>query len=557
MERTSIYLKKVNDGNQELISLCYSRNQRLNNYFRLNSKVTFNKRIGKYCIENTHSIIEDLKKELHSVVEIREFNGKSNANWPVRQNKPLIFLTKYIAEEQVLIQPKFDYRNKDLLERVKQLSWISYDKVRKAFFFEDASLLIRNFVDSFADIAIVNVERLDQQLISAQSIRLTNKKGITRKLCRAKPEVKLFGSKVKNEERIYFSYQHNQLIERVLNDGCRKDQIRNAYYLEADKDKLTDVLPQLISVAQVKVNDSLKITEISIFKMLLEQSYDGTRDKLCPIVYLEIMKSRNYSYKTIRTYHHYFVKFVNCYPTLTMEQINEFERDQINQYHRELAQSGISFGTLNQSVNSIKFYYKYVVGKALDRIDIERPIKERTLPILFSKQEVTEIIKQVENLKHKCILLTLYSAGLRIGELLSLKVDDIDTDNKYIWVRCGKGKKDRRTLLSDKAQKLIARYLAEWKPKEWLFEGQYNGRYSATSARNILKSAMRKAGIQKRGSLHTLRHSFATHLLESGTDIRYIQELLGHNSSKTTEIYTYVSSKYISSIKSPADFLEL
>jgi len=311
----------------------------------------------------------------------------------------MIFLAKYIAEEKVLIQPKFDYYNKVLLNRINHLSWISYDKIRKAFFFGDASLLIRNFVDSFTDIAIVNVERLDQPLICAQAIRLTNKQSIVQKVCRAKPEVKLFGSRIKNEERIYFSYQHNQLIEKVLNDRCRKDPLRNAYYLEAIKSKITDVLPQLISVAQVKVNDSLKITEISILKMLLEQSYDGARDKLCPIVYLEIMKSRNYSYKTIRTYHHYFVKFINCYPSLTIEQINEFERDQINQYHREMAQSGISFGTLNQSVNSIKFYYKYVVRKGLDRIDIERPIKERTLPTLLSKQEITDIIKRVENLK--------------------------------------------------------------------------------------------------------------------------------------------------------------
>ena len=153
--------------------------------------------------------------------------------------------------------------------------------------------------------------------------------------------------------------------------------------------------------------------------------------------------------------------------------------------------------------------------------------------------------------------MTIYSGGLRISELINLKVKDIDSDRMQIRISQSKGKKDRYTLLSKKTLISLRLYFKEFKPKEWLFEGEGGGQYSDRSIQNILKSAVQKAGIKKRITVHTLRHSFATHLLESGTDLRYIQSLLGHTSSKTTEIYTHITTKGFDQIKNPMDKLEI
>jgi len=212
---------------------------------------------------------------------------------------------------------------------------------------------------------------------------------------------------------------------------------------------------------------------------------------------------------------------------------------------------------LNQSVNSIKLYYKVVGQKALVLEQLTRPKRNKQLPDVFSKEEVERMMKTIENPKHKAILFLIYSAGLRISEALKIRKEDLLRDRKLLFVRKSKGRKDRYTKLADNALLLIDKHFKENSPKEYLFEGQYGGQYSTTSIRNVLKKAKRLAGVTTRGSVHTLRHSFATHLLESGTDLRYIQELPGHESSKTTEIYTHVSNLNLSKITSPGDLINI
>lgn len=177
--------------------------------------------------------------------------------------------------------------------------------------------------------------------------------------------------------------------------------------------------------------------------------------------------------------------------------------------------------------------------------------------MVLSLQEVTDIFKAVDNLKHKTMLMVCYSAGLRVSEVVSLKVEDIDRERRQIRISQAKGKRDRYTLLSMKALAAIDTYQQQYKPKEWLFEGENGGSYSVRSIQMVLQTATRRAAILKKVSMHTLRHSFATHLLESGTDIRYIQSLLGHSSSKTTEIYTHVTTKGFNQISSPLDHLDI
>jgi len=201
----------------------------------------------------------------------------------------------------------------------------------------------------------------------------------------------------------------------------------------------------------------------------------------------------------------------------------------------------------------VKFYYEKVLERPVEKYFVPRPRKEKKLPEVLSEEEVTRILKQINNLKHKCIIYLIYSAGLRISEAINLKINELDYSRSTITIKQAKGKKDRIVPLSKKIKLVINEYLNSYKPKIYLFEGQTGGTYSAKSIQNIFHSACEKAEIKKKATVHTLRHSFATHLLEKGTDLRIIQEILGHSSSKTTEIYTHVSTKTIGLVRSPLD----
>lgn len=211
----------------------------------------------------------------------------------------------------------------------------------------------------------------------------------------------------------------------------------------------------------------------------------------------------------------------------------------------------------NQAISAIKFLWINILHMPNNEIEyLPRPKKEKKLPNVLSKEEVLSLLKSVDNEKHKTILFLIYSAGLRLGEVVRLQINDIDSKRMLIKVIQGKGRKDRYTLLSDVALKQLRKYYSIYKPERWLFPGGKEGSYlTERSVQKIFERACQKAKIRSDVSVHTLRHSFATHLLESGTDLRYIQELLGHSSSKTTEIYTHVTEKKLSNIRSPLDYL--
>jgi integrase/recombinase XerD len=187
--------------------------------------------------------------------------------------------------------------------------------------------------------------------------------------------------------------------------------------------------------------------------------------------------------------------------------------------------------------------------------EVERPIKKETLPKVISKESVLAMIDTSHNIKHKCIISLLYSAGLRRSELIDLKIEDIDSQRMTIMVKQGKGKKDRLTLLSQRLLLDLRQYFLEYRPKTYLFESPNGGQYSGTSVGKIIDYAAKSAKIKQKVTPHMLRHSFATHLLETGTDLRYIQALLGHSSSTTTEIYTHVATNNLSKIKNPLDLV--
>lgn len=270
----------------------------------------------------------------------------------------------------------------------------------------------------------------------------------------------------------------------------------------------------------------------------------------CPESYLQKLEIRKYSYNTAKTYISCFEGFINYYKGRELMGISE---EEILLYLQYIVKSGKSSSYLNQVINSIKFYYEVVHNMPNRFYALDRPIKEQKLPNVLSKDAIMKMISTTFNIKHRCILSLLYSAGLRRGEVLNLGIKDIESDRKLIKVRAGKGQKDRYSLLSEKLLLDLRLYYKEYQPKEFLFEGVHGGKYSATSVDNIVKAAARRAGIVQKVSSHTLRHSFATHLLENGADLRHIQILLGHSSTKTTEIYTHVATKVFENLKSPLD----
>ena len=260
--------------------------------------------------------------------------------------------------------------------------------------------------------------------------------------------------------------------------------------------------------------------------------------------------ARRYSPKTIKAYIYQnkrFLDFVKKPPDgVTNEDVRSF-------LVHLAEEEGASTSSLNVAINALKFYYGEVLKNDFV-YEVRRPTKDRKLPVVLSGKEVFKIISSVANVKHRLILMLAYSAGLRVGEIVRLKTEDIDAQRRMIHVRGAKGRKDRYTIISDAALATIKEYLREYGAHEWLFPGVHPGRHITTrTAEAIFEHACRSAGITKEVSIHSLRHSFATHLLESGVDLRYIQELLGHKNSKTTEIYTHVSNAGLSKIRNPLD----
>jgi len=264
---------------------------------------------------------------------------------------------------------------------------------------------------------------------------------------------------------------------------------------------------------------------------------------------------RNYSANTIKCYLSEFKSFYyssHFRPSLTKEVIQG--------YLLHLKNKGYSLSHQNQSISAIKFYTENILGHTKTRFNIKRPRREHRLPVVLSLEEIKALFDSINNIKHLTIMKLIYGCGLRVGELIRLELKDIDSNRNRIHIRCSKGNKDRYVPLPTTLLEDLRQYYRLYLPKRFLFEGKSHNPdcivpYSESSIRSIFKRALKKAKTNKRVKLHGLRHSYATHLLEHGIDLRYIQTLLGHQSSRTTEIYTHVSTKKLNAIPSPLEFL--
>ncbi|WP_298549093.1 site-specific tyrosine recombinase/integron integrase [uncultured Aquimarina sp.] len=325
-------------------------------------------------------------------------------------------------------------------------------------------------------------------------------------------------------------------------------------YLPNSKKNLDLIFEKFRGIAWINCNFFFKEKVIRENEVVDINWYRGRTKtnsfKYVPEAYLLKLELKRYSANTCKTYISQFEKFINTYPDKEIIQLSE---DEIREYLQSLIRDNKSNSYINQAINSIKFYYEVVMEMPNRFYSIERPRKQQKLPKVLSREEILTIINHTNNIKHRCIVSLLYSAGLRRSELLNLKIEDIDSKRMLIRIENAKSNKDRYTLLSENTLADLRIYFKEWKPKQLLFEGPKGNRYSEKSVGAIITKASRKAGIIKRVTPHMLRHSFATHLLENGTDLRYIQALLGHSSSKTTELYTHVATNNFSKIKNPLD----
>ena len=266
------------------------------------------------------------------------------------------------------------------------------------------------------------------------------------------------------------------------------------------------------------------------------------------------LQHKRYGESTIKTY----CEAISGFLAFTVDNpVTEISNADMVRYVNEcLIARGLSHSCQNQAVNAARLFFREIIRTKIDCGKLERPRREHKLPNVLSKEEVKKILEVPANMKHRVMLSVIYACGLRRSELLNLKPVHVDSKRQLLLIINSKGKKDRVVPLSERITVMLREYYKTYRPKEWLFEGQSPGtRYSEQSLQSVLKQALAKTGIRKPVTLHWLRHSYATHLLESGTDLRYIQEILGHKNSKTTEIYTHVSTKSLQKIKSPFDDL--
>ena len=298
-------------------------------------------------------------------------------------------------------------------------------------------------------------------------------------------------------------------------------------------------------------------TEISAYAPVHVEKFNdriANLKELVPAEYIAMLDRRRYSDATRRTYVSQFRKFLEYIAPVPAEEITEAL---VKKYMAHLVNDKqVSNSTQNCAINAIKFYLEQVMKGERTFYFTERPRKERKLPNVLSQEDIARLIQETPNVKHKALIMLIYSGGLRLSEVLDLKWKDVDAKRRVLTVR-GKGNKERITLLSEVAYEYLLLYRASYVTSELIFEGPGGGRYSSRSVNNVIKRSAQRAGISKRVSAHTLRHSFATHLLEGGTDLRYIQSLLGHESSRTTERYTHVTRKGFERLRSPLDNLEI
>ena len=317
----------------------------------------------------------------------------------------------------------------------------------------------------------------------------------------------------------------------------------NVWYLKNTPKNLNTIISLFKDITSI---DTSKVSKKTLFKRNLNQN----QKTLLNNFYL-FLKGKRYSKSTIETYTFFIADFISFH---TSKELTELTNRDIELFIETVfIERKYSISTQRQFISAVKVFIIFYPNSKINELELIRPKKSRKLPSVLSQEEVLHIIRVTQNLKHRAIIALIYSCGLRISELINLELIDFHTDRKQLFIKNGKGRKDRYVSLADSFMPLLSNYYNSYKPKRYFVEGKESGKYSAQSVRQLLKRSTQKAQINKTVTPHTLRHSYATHLLENGVDIRYIQSLLGHSRPETTMIYTHVKRKDLMSIQNPLD----
>ncbi len=477
--------------------------------------------------------------------------------------RPIIYLNKQKDSDEDICVLYFKSNN-DVIKRIQYNNWIVWNSKLQKYTVKSTPQTVGLLKDVFEDIAIINTKYYQAILKNHTEEIVIGDVAYFNRVLESIDKlgvIMLVPYKKDGIRLLLIKYKYSRIINQILvaNKYAEWNSELKEFTLRPSISLLYNFIKSTFNKLKIRIHNELKVLDCRILQLLFEQSYvKDLNFKQVPIEYLKYMLLKGYSINTIKTYYYFVLRLLNCYRQNSLSQINMFSSSVINEYHQMmLGEKAYSYLTVNQSISAIKLYYSGYLKREVELQDVIRPKTGRQLPKVWSKEEMCSILNATENIKHKTLLSLIYGSGLRTGETLNLKLNDIDSKRMQIRIAGGKGNKDRYTLLAKSVLELMRTYFKEYRPKEYLFEGQFGGKYSSTSAGKVLAKTIKKSGVPKRGGLHSLRHSFATHLLESGTDLRYIQELLGHSSSKTTEIYTHVSNKYLQQIKSPLDDLNI
>ncbi len=271
--------------------------------------------------------------------------------------------------------------------------------------------------------------------------------------------------------------------------------------------------------------------------------------------YVKYLKGRKYSESTVKTYFTFIADFIDY---IKDKPLNKLTNRDVEKFTEDVfVPRKYSVNTYRQMISAIKLFKEFYPSCAIDNLKLRRPHKSKILPSVLSQEEVFDLLRSTKNLKHRAILALIYSSGLRVGELINLQLRHIDIDRRQLLIKNAKGRKDRYVVLADSFLPLLQNYFFTYRPELYFVEGEKSKKYSASSIRKFLNRSCNIAKITKKVTPHTLRHSYATHLLENGIGLRHIQELLGHSKPETTMIYTHVAKKDLLDVKSPLDTLLL
>ncbi len=372
----------------------------------------------------------------------------------------------------------------------------------------------------------------------------------------------------KNEKRLKLQFEFDAELSGKLKNipDCKWSKTMNCWHVPYHSQTIKQLFSTFKDIASVDVSAvyNRKETIIRFGKPDIETNNKSKIQVSLPDEHVQKeiekfkkwMQQKRYSESTIASYSETLIIFLKFYKS---KKIDEITNDDIITFNNEyILKNNLSFSYQNQFVNAIKLFYQKNFSRKMEIENIERPRRAKKLPKVISKQDIMLMLKKIKNKKHQMALTMIYACGLRRSELINLKLSHLNSKRKNVTVFNGKGQKDRVLPLSDKLLEQIKKYYFAYKPSVYLIEGQEKGTpYSGTSLEKIFHKYLGHILKNHTFTLHCLRHSYATHLLEAGIDLRYIQTLLGHKSSKTTEIYTWVSMKNLQNIKNPTDDFEL